>query len=424
LEMNMVDGQPGSAPAAPDSGQERTNAATRAYEEALARVATLPLASIQTVVLDVVVARQRLAQRIRAAPPNSTSLARIVELDATLRDKAREIDSAIGSHQLEAWRDSTRPEAGEWWWSLDAVAVHQCGPGVPWGLVTAIFFTISLTLAADTSVRLVSDGPDLLGLLGTTLQGLLAALAGSTFTQTGRQWIEACLARLGVRRARSGLWLAGLALTVLVGLGSLRLSFPRIAAWDNVKGVELQGKGQLTGALAHLRRSIRLSPDHATAHYNLGSTYESLLAYDKAATEYMLALEVNDRLYAAYNNLARLQLLHGEPTSALALLQREERVRVPPGRARYAFFKNRGWAYLAIGDLEQAETDLRRAKAEWKDGAAAHCLLAQVLEARGAKDSALTEWEPCLAFLSGQEDRVEPLWQDLAQRRLRIGGPR
>jgi hypothetical protein len=63
---------------------------------------------------------------------------------------------------------------------------------------------------------------------------------------------------------------------------------------------------------------------------------------------------------------------------------------------------------------------LRTAIASREDGAAAHCLFAQVQEAQEKADLATREWEACVAYAAGNKD-VESIWLSLAQERLPRG---
>ena len=71
-------------------------------------------------------------------------------------------------------------------------------------------------------------------------------------------------------------------------------------------------------------------------------------------------------------------------------------------------------------DKEISQDDLKRALALRADGAAAHCLLAKVLEAKQNQKAAMQEWGACL--LNQNADFVEPDWLSLARERLKQGG--
>jgi len=163
---------------------------------------------------------------------------------------------------------------------------------------------------------------------------------------------------------------------------------------------------------------LNINPWSAEAHYNLGAVYEDQQNYQQAQVQYQKAIELG--LFAAYNNQARLYLLQGKSDPAIALLQ----VGLPLARnqeprIKYSFFKNRGWARLQQGRLEEAQVELEQAIALQQERSAAHCLFAQVLERRGEKQQALQHWEDCLAYTYLPRTPEEDIWTRLAQQKLK-----
>ncbi|MCK4427401.1 MAG: tetratricopeptide repeat protein, partial [candidate division Zixibacteria bacterium] len=51
---------------------------------------------------------------------------------------------------------------------------------------------------------------------------------------------------------------------------------------------------------------LRINPDHAGAHYNLGNLLSELKRYDEAEKEYKEALDINPDFAEAHNNLGVL----------------------------------------------------------------------------------------------------------------------
>jgi tetratricopeptide (TPR) repeat protein len=180
----------------------------------------------------------------------------------------------------------------------------------------------------------------------------------------------------------------------------------------------------VTSAIENYQRAISLDADYAEAHYNLGTAYEDVLEYDKAISEYQTALIADRRFSHVTNNLARLYILRrASPSSYSSALQlvNDELNRSPKERnLEYSLYKNRGWAYLGLNLHELAERDLRHALTLRADGAAAHCLLAQVLEAQEKPTEALAAWELCLAY--DRHDFVDAIWLGTAETRLIRGG--
>src|SRR5262249_43902327 len=149
-----------------------------------------------------------------------------------------------------------------------------------------------------------------------------------------------------------------------------------------------QQAGDLPGAIRGFQRASSLDPDYAAARYNLATAYEDVVQFDKAIDEYQKALIADPKFYAAHNNLARLYLVRRkEYASALNILNMALALKPPDPRVLYSLYKNRGWAHFALGLYDLAEEDLTESLGWRNDGAAAHCLLAQVLEAKNARDS-------------------------------------
>ena len=182
--------------------------------------------------------------------------------------------------------------------------------------------------------------------------------------------------------------------------------------------VALQKNGQVSKAIIYYRRSLALKPNDAAARYNLGSAYEQLANYRLAAGAYQAAIDSDPQFYPAYENLSRLYLLRQRDyPAALKLLDRALLQDPQESWVRYVLRKNHGWANLELSRFDQAEKDLRSAIALKPDQAAAHCLLARVLDETKMHQKAVLEWESCSTFPNRQD--AEPEWQNQALERLR-----
>ena len=408
----------------------------------------------QAIVLERLVARDRVAQVLAGDPPppdaDAANVRRLIDLDARLKAEAKTIDVVAGwgaplvgperKTRLATWRDTVQPPEGAWWWFPDErVAalgrLRAFATGLAW-----LFLLLALSLAFETVRRFLSGGADFLSAFTSVAQFVLALAAGRALV--GRQALERWLLGRGARPRHLPLWTAGLALGVLLSVGLLRLSLPAVARYYNRTGVALQDRGdRLTSAISSYQRAISLHPDYAEAHYNLATAYEEMLEYDAAATEYRTALSssLEDRGPAArrnptrafaYNNLAHLAMLRDEHYSNALELLNEAFARVPdldrtlqPGVA-YTLYKNRGWAKFGLGSYLAAEEDLVRALERNPDGLAALCLLAQALEKqKGREAEAQAVWETIADHTRAGErkyvpgDYVKTEWLVLAQER-------
>lgn len=375
--------------------------------------------------LAALLARDALARLLAAGDPLSlSSLRQVAALDATLREHGPALLRAITPAAWQQWRQACSAPPTHWWWDLDETQAPARRVSPAWGVAAGFCVLISFSLIVEIGIRFLSSGADFLGVFSSLFQIVVALLATSTLTETGREALQRAFASLHIAPGKQHYWQLGFAALLLAALVAFRLSFPALARLYNERGVRLQQAGQITSAIAGYRRAVGLLPDYAQAHYNLATAYEDILAYDQAITEYQTAVEADPGLYLAYNNLARLYMLRkGDFASALQLLDAglRRQVDLPPdayGRVQYAFLKNRGWAYMGLRYLGLAEADLRAAVAQRSDAAGAHCLLAQVLEAQ-AQATATGEWEACLRYYSPGEDPVEADWLGRAREILR-----
>jgi len=361
---------------------------------------------------------------------NAEALRHVAAQDTRLRQLAKQLGAQADLRALADWRDALQPAPTAWWWSLDALAAPAPSPHPLWPVLAGALITLAVSLATDVSLRFLSGRPDLLGLLGTFTQAMLALLAGSAFTRVGGEKVERLLDRLHVARSSHPAWKTLLAAALLLIVVALWSALPTVARLYNDHGVRLLLRGEVAAARNALDRAVRLNPGYAQGHYNLAVAHEDLLDHDLAISEYQLAIRLDERLYAAYNNLARLYLLRkGDGASALALVERAMAKNPAEPDVKYSLLKNRGWAQLLLGHLLQAEEGLKQAIAlRPQAGAAAHCLLAQVFEKHRAptdeqRKAAHAAWMQCVALAPDAREVVEPAWLSLAEERLRGAAP-
>ena len=390
-------------------------AAIPAYRDALARLRGSPPDDAAAATMQVLIARDAVAQA-EAGTSTAEALAELTGLDGQLQAAAPLIVEAVGSDTLARWRASAGPPPSAWWWALDEIAAAgKPKPAIGWAILAGLFITLSVSLTAEISSRFLAGQPDFFGVFSTLSQALLALAAGGALTQAGGRWIDGLLAARGIDPPSHARWKTALALLVLSVVLAFRLTLPVFARTYNDRGVRQQQAGRVTSAIDSYERAISLAPDFALAHYNLGSAYDDILQYDQALVEYQTAIQNDPQVYFAYNNLARLYMLQKRDyASALRLLARGMDLKPTEPSVRYSLLKNRAWAYLALKLPDLAEADLRQALALRPEGAAAHCLLAQVLETRGKPADALPSWERCVAYY-GAEENVEPDWYATAR---------
>jgi DNA-binding winged helix-turn-helix (wHTH) protein/Flp pilus assembly protein TadD len=210
---------------------------------------------------------------------------------------------------------------------------------------------------------------------------------------------------------------------ILLGIGTILVAgvlilSPRIARAFNNQGVMYQQSGDVRRAIKDYRWALRFRSGYAAAHYNLGDANEEIPNYENAVEQYQRAIDADPTFYSAYNNLSRLYIMQRrDPAAALRLLDRALSLQPQEPWVQYTIYKNYGWANLELGQLGEAEQNLRRAESLDSRRGSAHCLLAKVLARLSRPNDALAQWESCLA-LSNMSD-VEPEWRNEAKENLR-----
>jgi tetratricopeptide (TPR) repeat protein len=405
-----------------DEKDEQLEVAITAFELSLTNLPAKETNDYEKRFLEALNARVAVARIISGMyPVKYDALTRLLEADRRLKAEVKRIEEVVGLDNMTSWREALQSPAIGWWWSLEKYGDTR--KSVLWTLVTMVSIVVSLALLLEITLRFFASGTDFL----SASELLLALLTGGTLAEAGRRIVQRTLDHLQVKRGRQPTLKLALALALLVGASALKLSLPTLAKSYNNEGARLLSAGQHTAALKEFRRAVNLNPTYAAALYNLASTYEDLAEYDMAMAGYRQAIESDGRMYFAYNNLARLYVIHkNEPALAISLLNKALEIAdaLPePERhqSEYKIYKNRGWAHLEAKMPGTAEEDLRQALELQPDGAAAHCLLAQVLEGRGKQASGQEvkeAWGACLANAAGQEQDLDLRWLEMAQERL------
>jgi tetratricopeptide (TPR) repeat protein len=167
-------------------------------------------------------------------------------------------------------------------------------------------------------------------------------------------------------------------------------------------GVALSASGDRAGAVAEQREAIRLKPDFAEAHHNLGSVLSDSGDLAGATTEYRRAIGIKPDYPVALMNLGIALRKSGALPEAIATLQEAVRQKPDLAEARDSL----GFALSASGDLAGAIVQQREAIRLRPDYALAHCNLGISLRRAGQYQEALVSMERGHALGAGQ-----PGWQ-------------
>jgi tetratricopeptide (TPR) repeat protein len=173
--------------------------------------------------------------------------------------------------------------------------------------------TVSVSILTDFVRRLLTSGPDEIGLFSIAVQGLFTVGATSTFTSAGGQGIQSLLSRLGIEdghRPAVRLW-ASVTLFAIVFCAWKFLPDRRAEHYNDI--AFRQTYSDPDAARENYGKAISLNPRIPQAHYNLGTLYENAYEYDRAAAEYRRAIVVDPNHVIAYSNLSRLLLMGNDP---------------------------------------------------------------------------------------------------------------
>ena len=179
------------------------------------------------------------------------------------------------------------------------------------------------------------------------------------------------------------------------------------AAWSNRGNVRL-ALGDAEAAIADQTQAMELDPTSPDPHLNRGTAEEALQRWDAAEADYRWILEADAAAgepldASALYNLGNVQGSRGNWQEARSSF-------ADAADARPGFAMARSSAALAafqLGELEQAETELRRLIRRYPLFADARAALTALLWRQGARGEAESHW----ASASGLDPRYrQPEW--------------
>ena len=138
---------------------------------------------------------------------------------------------------------------------------------------------------------------------------------------------------------------------------SIRLQ-PDFAEVHYNLGIALRLRRQLSEAVASCREAIRLNPAYAEAYNNLSTARARLGRRDEARAEFERALELKPDLADAYFNLGNLLRQSGKPREASPFCERAVELQPQSSAAR----SNLGAVFQAMGRISAAP---KRSKPHW-----------------------------------------------------------
>jgi Tfp pilus assembly protein PilF len=365
-------------------------------------------------ILEVLLARDALKSAL--AEPGvfgSADWDKVNELDEQLKAQAEKVYPVSNlPHWQTLVKDKNKEE--DWWWFLPQQGKQD------WILnaLTVTFLTISLGLVTNLGPRFWSGGPDLLTSFSIAGQSMLSLLAaGGVLTKTGREGIERLLTRLKQPKQSWQRYLCGVSFGLMVAPVGVYLLLPVIANNYTQQGKRDYEAGQWVSAKRNLERALLVHPDQAEAHLEMGNLHEDVQEMDKAKSEYRIAMQSGNA--EAFNSLARLSILDkdNKVDAVISLLKQGEVMaeaeknkqskKEVTKEFQYALQRNRGWVRLDQKRYADAKVALLQAQKLMPEQAAAHCLLAQVLNKQNEPPK-LTQEEQLDAIYSGQKLKKAP----------------
>lgn len=411
------------------------------YEQALNTLAQASDADFSAACLSALVARDKVAVALRddTEAVSAASFESLVDADRRLAELATKFDKLVPSDTLGRWRQSTIHDEGAWWWKLDDLAktkqswFKRLSTGI-----AILFVTASVALFADTLNVIRSMGANPVSTFGVLIQGTLAFIAASAFTEAGRKWLIDKFSRFGTRTFKG--W-ARTALAILVFGVTLTVWFgvPTAAAWYfNWKGDKYFGEQLYTQAAESYQQASSLNPrvpSYARSRYDaLAKAAEASTDYAKAVDAYKSMFELyerpggipaDDKYFFGKCGLVRLLISQGKDyplaEKTIADLQKQLGQVSQSNRrlVQYYLMLYRGWIELDRKNLNTAHDALQIA-IKISDRPAARYLLARVFEELKQDQDAKTQFATFLKMLQQQPsppDEIPLEWISYAQER-------
>ncbi len=152
--------------------------------------------------------------------------------------------------------------------------------------------------------------------------------------------------------------------------------------------------GRSAAAVADYERLMKLQPNNPTTQLKLGMLYQRMGRFAEARNAYLAALQRNDQLAVAYNNLAMMGLRQGKDEGQIEPWARKA---VALGAAVPNFHDTLGQVLAAKGDTQGALAAYREAVKLAPGEPELQFHLAQAYEAAGQRGEAKAAYERALA---------------------------
>jgi tetratricopeptide (TPR) repeat protein len=168
---------------------------------------------------------------------------------------------------------------------------------------------------------------------------------------------------------------------------ALKIS-PDDAKAHNNLGRVLASKGKLEEATTHWQRALEVKPDYAEAHNNLGVAFATKARYEEATGHFLKALQIYPDRAEIHNNLA--SALNAQGRFDQAVKHWNAALKIDP---RYAEARNdMGTGLFLKGKLDEAIGQWQRAVDAKPDFIQARYNLGRALARKGELNGAIRHW--------------------------------
>ncbi len=188
----------------------------------------------------------------------------------------------------------------------------------------------------------------------------------------------------------------------------LRLQ-PNNAAVHNNLGKAFQDQGMPGEAITCYRRAMAIKPDYVKAHHNLGNVLQHVGRLDEAVTLFQRAIDIDPEQPEPYNILGNILTKLGKQQQAVLCYQSALTINPEYVEAQI----NLAVAYGRLGELDEAIASYQRALEISPSDPQAHWNYAQALLLKGQFEKGWLEYEwrwKCEDFPSLKRNFAQPLW--------------
>jgi tetratricopeptide (TPR) repeat protein len=195
-----------------------------------------------------------------------------------------------------------------------------------------------------------------------------------------------------------------------VTVGVHELAVPPKALKEFERSMKAFQSSDVRAAAGHLEKAIKIAPDFAQAHNNLGAMYINLRDYKRAMAELQKTIDLDPKLESPYHNLAMLMIFLGRLPEAEAAARHAMELDVEGAVSRCWLGRILVMERKSTPEAEQLLTQAATQIPE------AMLWLTQILQNRGEINAAIAELQAYLQ-VSGvdKRDKVETWLAQLAK---------